>query len=127
MNDAARVHLAEGVCRLTGVIERLPELQRASLEHLAQRAAFDVLHGDVRAAVNLVDVVDGGDVRVVDRRRHACFLDEPLAPRFIPRQRGANQLEGRSALQLQVFGEEDLSHSALSQTFEDTVVTDSGP
>ena len=66
VNDAARVHLAEGVCRLTGVLERLTELQRASLEHLAQRGAFDVLHGDVGAAVNLVDVVDGGDVRVVD-------------------------------------------------------------
>ena len=127
VNDAARVHLAEGVCRLTGVLERQTEVQRASLEYLAQRAAFDVLHGDVRAAVNLVDVVDGSDVRVVDRRRHACFLDEPLAPRFILRERGVNQLEGRSALQLQVFGEENLSHSALSQKFEDTVVTDSGP
>ena len=127
MNDAAPVHLGEGVSRLNGVVERLPEFQRASLEHLAQRAAFDVLHRDVRAAVDLADVVDGGDVRVVDRRRQACFLDEPLAPRFIPRQRGANQLEGRSALQLQVFDEEDLSHSALPQTFEDTVVSDSGP
>jgi hypothetical protein len=81
----------------------------------------------VRAAVDLADVVDGGDVRVVDRRRQACFLDEPLAPRFIPRKRGINQLEGRSALQLQVFGEEDLSHAALPETFEDTVVSDSGP
>ena len=127
VNDAAPVHLGEGVSRLTCVVKRLPELQGASLEHVAQRAAVDVLHGDVRAVADLADVVDGGDVRVVDRCRQACFLDEPLAPRFITRQCGANQLEGRSALQVQVLGEKDLSHSTLPQMFEEAVVSDGGP
>ena len=45
-----------------------------------ERHAIDELHRDERRAVVLVDLVDGDDVRVVERRGGARFLDEAARP-----------------------------------------------
>src|SRR5262245_65238248 len=43
---------------------------------MAERHAIDKLHHDEVAIVRRVDVVDGDDVRVVQRRRRTRFLGE---------------------------------------------------
>jgi hypothetical protein len=40
---------------------------------LFQRLAFQQLHGDEGLAFVLVNVVDGADVRMIERRRRASF------------------------------------------------------
>ena len=77
MDDAGRVGFGEALGNLDGEIEHSLRGQRLSRsEQLAEGFSLDELHGDVEGAVGLADVVDGQDVRVVQRRGGTGFLLE---------------------------------------------------
>jgi len=70
MDDVLRVRSIERVGDLSAVFQRLIERQRS-----CEWRAVDVLHDEVVRA----DVVEGADVRMVQRRDCPRFPLEPLA------------------------------------------------
>ena len=74
VDDALLVRRGQAAGDLDRVVDRLARGQRAARERVAQRLALEQLGDDVRHAGVGADVVDGQDVRVVERRR-------PPAPR----------------------------------------------
>ena len=65
MNDPLLVRRREAVDDLERVVDGLARRELAARENRPQRLAFEELLDDVRSAVVLADVVDGGDVGVV--------------------------------------------------------------
>ena len=100
------------------------------MQQLAQRAALDVLHDDVRqvddAAGRLDDlllagVVDRDDRRVVQRGRGLRLAPEPGLERGVARQVGAQQLDGDDAAEPGVAPDVDLGHAAAAEQLADLV------
>ena len=93
-------------------------------EQLAHGAALDVLHDDVRhldrRAAGLGDevlaaVVDRDDRRVVERRGGLGLAAEPLVELRVPRQVGAQHLDGDGAAEAGVVADVDLGHPAAAE------------
>ena len=81
VDDALVVRRREAVGDLTASTRRaLRGEQLAAGERRAQRLALEQLLDDVRRTVVRPDVVDGGDVRVVERARRPRFLLEAPQP-----------------------------------------------
>ena len=59
---------ASAICRAIG--ERLVERQRAAREPLGEVLALDQLHDEGADAARLLEAVDRGDVRVLERGEH---------------------------------------------------------
>ena len=85
------------------------------LEPLAQRLALDELGGDEVEPVDLADLVDGDDVRVVERGGGARFLREAAHPAFVPGEFVRQQLERDPAPEPRVAGQVDFAHPAPGQ------------
>jgi hypothetical protein len=51
-----------------GRVERLPQLQLAGLDQPPQRPPFDVLGDEEAQALRFAELLDGDDVRVIERR-----------------------------------------------------------
>lgn len=67
MDNAGRMRRRQRVGNLHRTFQRLVELHPPARGHLIERLAGDVLHGYEVDAVRLVNVVDGDDVRVIQR------------------------------------------------------------
>ena len=65
MNDLFLVRRLQSVRRLDGEIECILQLERAGLDLLLQRLAFEEGHGNEGAAIGLRDFMDGADVRMI--------------------------------------------------------------
>ena len=80
MDDPRFVRPGERVGDLHGVAKGLTDPERPRRDDLLERPPLGVLHHDEVDAGIGADVVDGDDVRVVERARRLGFLDEaPLA------------------------------------------------
>ena len=69
VEDAGVVGLGQALGDLEGDLDRAQEVELAVGDEPADGPAVDVLHGDEEIAVDLVDVVDLGDGRMVRRPR----------------------------------------------------------
>ena len=86
--------------------------QRPVLEPLAQRHAFDQLRDDEGPAVQLAEIVNDDDVRMVEARRGVRFLSKPLQPIRVACEILRDQLDGDAAIELLVVRRIDLAHRA---------------
>ena len=77
MDDARGMRGVQRVGNLDAHVEHRVQAQRTGGEPILQRRALQILHDDERSPVLLADVVDGADVRVVQRRRRLRFAREP--------------------------------------------------
>ena len=66
--------------------------RRAAARQCGERLTLDELHRQEPAAVELADLVDGDDVRVVERRGRPGLLLESAGDVGAPGQRRAQQL-----------------------------------
>jgi len=82
MDNPRGVRGGKRVRNLRRIFHRRADAQALAPDQVIERFAGHVLHGDVmnRLAVDLlgVDVVDGDDVRVIQRRSSLRFLNKPL-------------------------------------------------
>jgi hypothetical protein len=76
VQDAARVRGVERVGNLHAEPQQHADLERPAVDLARQRAPFEQLHRDEGAPVVLVHLVDGADVRMVERRRGARLAQE---------------------------------------------------
>ena len=85
--------------------------------------AFDVLRNHVEAAVRQTgEVVEDGDVRVLDLGGDARFLGEALQGVRVGRPIGAQDLDDPQLLQMDVARAPDLAHAACGEAVEDLVL-----
>ena len=92
MHYALAVRAVERIRDLAGALDRLGKWQRPASEPVGQRLAVEPFHDEELDAVLVADVVEGADVRVVQRRDGTRLTLEPRAP---IRRRG-RLLTGRS-------------------------------
>ena len=76
MYNACGVRPSQGVSDLHGRFQRLIQTQSSAAQELVQSLAFDILHGDIVQPILLIDVVNGDDVGMVQRRGGFGLLHE---------------------------------------------------
>ena len=92
----------------------------------AQRLSLEQLLDDVRGAVHLADVVDGGDVRVVQDAGGLRLLLEPSEAIAVLGEGGGKHLHRDVAAEARVLRAVDLSHPAGADLAEDLVRAEPG-
>ena len=84
-------------------------------------AAVDEAHRDEERAVLLAGLVDGHDVRVLERGRHARLALEAPAELRVGRELGHDDLQRHAAAEPAVGGEVDDAHAAAPDLALDVV------
>ena len=122
VDDARGVRGAQRVCDLDRELEH-PLGRRPSRGKLRlQRLALQVfLHDESHPRVVLANVVDGGDVRMVETRRGAGLALEPHHAVRIDGELGRQDLDRHLPVEARVMGQPDLAHAALAELFENLV------
>ena len=92
-----------------------------------ERLPFEKLEDQIVELAVAADVMDGADVRIVQRRDDAGFLLEALARFRIGRQRAGQDLDGDRAIEPGVTGAVDLAHAARADRRDDLVGAQPGP
>ncbi len=83
--------------------------------------ALDELHHERADAVRLLDAVDGGDVRMIERGERLGLAREPGEALGVGGDGGGQDLDGDVAIELGVAGAIDLAHSAFAKLRDDAI------
>ena len=126
VDDAVLVDVFEGLADFLEHVERLVERELAQLaDALGERLAVHVLHDDAGLALALDEVVERGDVRVLEARLDARLVEEALdGAEAVARVR--QRLDRHHAVDLRVDGPIHLSHPALAEVIDHAVFADDG-
>jgi hypothetical protein len=109
MPPSCATSTAAAICR---AIHR----QRPARDPLRQRLAGDVLEDEQLLAVRgLLDAVDAGDVRVVERREQLRLALEAREVLRLPRQRVREHFDRDRPLQPRIASEIDDAHAAATE------------
>jgi hypothetical protein len=96
----------------------------AALEDVLEVAALDVLHGDEHRAVGvLAKVVDIDNVRVIEARGGARFVEEALTGGFVACELGAKELDGDNSVEALVAGTVDDGGTAFAYLVHEEVAS----
>ena len=79
VHDACAVRLVERIRDLARALQRLIERQRPLREAIRERLTFEVLQHQKLHALLVPDVVEGADMRMIERGHGARLALEPLA------------------------------------------------
>jgi hypothetical protein len=122
MNDAQLVRGVQPPRRLLENFRNLRHAKRAPpCEDLAERFAFQKLHGDVgRAVIGLAGFVNGDDVRVMNAARGSRFILKAQQELGVIQQLAVQDFERyRTVANRDLLGEEDRTHGARAQAADD--------
>ena len=122
MRDAFGMRRLEGLGDLDAEPDQFLDTDGTLGNPLLECRAVEILHDDARAAVLLADVMNGADVRMVQRGRGTRLLLEPAEGVRIPRDGLGQELERDEPVQADVFGLVHHAHSAATHLFDDAVV-----
>ena len=122
MDDAFGMRRIQRVRHLQGEIEEALQVQRAGIDAMLQRAAFQKFHDDEGLPGMLADFVYGANPGMIERGSGTRF-----APKTLERQRvlghvGGHELEGNCAAQGGVFRLVHHAHTSTPEFFQDAVV-----
>ena len=126
MDDSLLVRRGQALRDLHGVFDRLADGKGAARKPRAQRLALEQLGHDVRRAVVGAEVVDRGDVRMVQRPGCLRLLFEAPQTVRVLRVRSGQDLDRNIALQPLVARAIDLAHPARPDRAEDLVWPETG-
>ena len=122
MDGAVVVGFLEPLGHLDAKVNQSVDVERALPDQRRQLAAFEIGHGDEGLPVDLVDLIDGANVGVIQRRRRAGLAKESgLGVRRAERL-GGKEFERNKPLQAQILGFIDNPHPAFPEFFEDFVM-----
>jgi hypothetical protein len=124
MNDPLGVRGIERVGDLNTQLDENLEIDRTAADAMLQRLAFEPLHHDEMLALVLADVVDGADVRVVERGGGAGFALKPLDGLWIAGQLRWQKLQRDASAEANVFRLINHTHPAAAKLVDDAIVGD---
>ena len=126
VHDAARVRHDQRRRQRLRHGERAIARQRTALHHRPQGLAVEILAADVGVAVDVLERVDRGDVRMHEGRRRAGLVPQALLLERVGRAQRRHGLERHAALQPRVFGLEHHAHAAAPEHTHQVVGPDDG-
>src|SRR4029453_11499841 len=88
------------------------------------RRAVEPLHRDYLPALELADVVDRADRRVIEGRGGSGLALEPFERQLIRRRVDGQELEREGAAEPRVLGLVNHTHAARTDLLDDTIVGD---
>src|SRR6185437_1489574 len=91
---------------------------------MLERLTLEQFHGDKRPAFELTYVIDGADVRMIERGRGARFASESFDRLGIVRDIVGEEFQRNVSAEARVLGFVDHAHSAATQLFHDAIVRD---
>src|SRR5262245_8332421 len=122
MNDSGSVRRSERVGQSNPGFQQHRQGERAFAQPLFERFALEELHDDERLALLcFANVVDGTDVRVVQRGDRPCFTLKPLARDLGAGQLSRQQLDRDLAFESRVARPIDFAHAAGADAGDDLV------
>jgi hypothetical protein len=124
VNDAGGMCFRQRIGDLDGTFQCFIEPQPLAPDHLVERFARHVFHGDEVDAVGLRDVVDVNDVGMVKSGYCLGLLYEPPLSLGIGDFLGRQNLDGDEPVQVRVPGLVHHAHSAVAERFDDMIVQD---
>ena len=124
VDDAVGVGGVQRVRNLSREVQHQTKRERPAVHVLLERLALEQLHGDELRALELVDLVDRADVRVIERRGGARLAQKPIGGLLIADAIGRQKLERHEARELDVLGLVDDAHAARADGLEHPVVRD---
>ena len=127
VNDPFRVGRVERVSNLYSQIQHRFERERFTFDAMFERLAVHELHGDKLLTALLSDVVNGADVRMVERGGGLRFALETLKGLEVARHPFRQELEGDGSMKPGVFCLVDHTHAPATELFQDAVVRDGLP
>jgi hypothetical protein len=124
MHDTPLVGMPERVRQLLAVAQHLLDWERSLREAGAQRLPLDQLHGDVGLALGFADLVDRADVRMVQLRGEARFLDQAGSSGLVGQGLGGQDLQCDIPVELLVMGAIDHAHATGAKLLENPVMAE---
>ena len=121
VHEAHGVRGVEGGRDLAEQRERALGAERALVDQRGQRRAGDEPQRQVQAVVRLARLVDGDDVRVLERRLHAALAAKALDERLVEGELAVEDLESDLATGLDVASAVDSGHPAATEQALDAV------
>jgi hypothetical protein len=119
--DPRAVRRRQRARRLDGYVERLCDGERCARRALPERLALDELRGDDARPAHLLDVVDGDDVRVVEREDGLRLLLEATRALLVSGEVRGQKFQRHLAVRLRVERQVDLAHPARADLLQNTV------
>src|SRR4051794_3277369 len=114
MYDTRAVRCGQGVRDLKGILQSVPERQSLPADEPGQGGSRNELEGyEVYSEVG-TDLVNGDDVRVVQRRRGTCLAQETREPVRIAEVLRPEQFQRYLSVQPGVVGLVNGSHAAFA-------------
>ena len=111
----------EGIGNLNAIAKRLSDPEALGRDHLIERPPSRVFHDDEVDAGIRSDVVDGDDVRVVERACRLGLLNEALLALRIGDLVVWQHLDGDDTIEARVAGSVDDTHPAFAELRFDPV------
>lgn len=93
-------------------IKQRSQFDRCGPDPLFQGFALEQLHRDELPAFVLTDVVNGADMRMIQRRRGACFAEEALHGRAITAYLFGKELQRDMSTETHILGFVHHAHTA---------------
>ena|SRR6266849_1249459 len=93
-----------------------------SLQARGQRLPFEILHHKEVHAILRVEIMNRGDIGMIQPREGLGLLVEALTGRFVSEGAGWQDLQGHVALEPLVAGAIDFTHAARANLLHDAVM-----
>jgi hypothetical protein len=122
VDDALLVGLFERLGDLERDVEGLVDGDRAAPEALLEVFSLDELESKERRPLDLLEPVDRGDVRVVERGEKLRLASEPRQALGVLRDLCREHLDGDFTVESRVGGPVDLTHPARPEGGGDAIV-----
>jgi len=122
VHDALGVGRVEGIGNLYAPFQQLVDRDRMPGDPRRERRALQQLHGDEVPALVLVDVVDGADVGMVQRRSRARLALESLQRLRVLLHLFRQELQRYAAAQARVLGFIHHAHAATTQPLQHPIM-----
>jgi hypothetical protein len=92
------------------------------VDAIAERLPLEHFHHKERLTILFVDVVDGADVRMVERGGRACLALEALQGLAVAGQLQGQKFQCNGTLQTVIFRAIHNAHSSTAELFDDAVM-----
>ena len=115
VDDAGFVRGGERLGDLFGDVQHVAHRHLAVFDLFAQRQALDEFGGDEMLLAGMADLIDGDDVRMIERAGDFGLLLEAMHALGVPQKLFRQQLERDLAIQPCVARQVNLSHAACAK------------